>query len=144
MIKVWLSEILFNDNTKIAFDQNDIVVLVGPNNAGKSATLKEAAALLQTKNNKGKILQDITIKKNGDEKELISFLDSYSRKHFNGNAFSYQGFGFDVDEQFAKLSWNSNGGLLGLVSVFVNKLTTEGRLSAANPPQSIKITSEAP
>ncbi|MCZ7400366.1 MAG: hypothetical protein O8C62_11960 [Candidatus Methanoperedens sp.] len=72
--RIWLSEIQFSDNSKIAIDKNDIVVLFGPNNAGKSASLKEAGTLLRTKNNKGKVLKDITIEKDGSETELISFL----------------------------------------------------------------------
>ena len=37
MTKVWLSEIEFSDNRKVLIDENDIVVIVGPNNAGKSS-----------------------------------------------------------------------------------------------------------
>jgi ABC-type transporter Mla maintaining outer membrane lipid asymmetry ATPase subunit MlaF len=145
MTRVWISEIEFSDNTKINIDKNDIIVLVGPNNAGKSASLKEAATLLGTKNNKGKVLKDITIEKDGDENELIAFLESFSRKYFSGNPLPfYQGFGFNVHEQNAKGFWNSyTNGLSHLSSVFVNTLTTEERLKAANPPNSIKITSEA-
>lgn len=47
--RIWISKIEFNDNQKINFDKNDITVFVGPNNAGKSASLKEAAKLLRTK-----------------------------------------------------------------------------------------------
>ena len=40
--RIWVSEIQFSDDSNIAIDKNDIVVLVGPNNAGKSASLKKA------------------------------------------------------------------------------------------------------
>ena len=146
MIRVWLSEIQFSDDTKIAIGKNDIVVFVGPNNTGKSASLKEAAALLQTKNNKGKVLKDITIEKTGDENKLISFLDSISKKNFSGNPFPhYRGFRFNIYKENADAYWrNYENGLSELASVFVNTLTTEERLQAANPPSSFKITSEAP
>jgi len=49
MTKVWISELEFNDGTKISLDKNEVVVFVGPNNAGKSATLKEASSLLKSK-----------------------------------------------------------------------------------------------
>jgi len=51
MTKVWISELEFNDGTKISLDKNEVVVFVGPNNAGKSATLKEASSLLKSKVN---------------------------------------------------------------------------------------------
>lgn len=144
--RIWLSEIQFSDNSKIAIDKNDIVVLVGPNNAGKSASLKEAGTLLWTKNNKGKVLKDITIEKDGSETEFISFLVSFSKKIINANPLpTYQGYKFSVYEQSAKNLWNSfKNGLSELTPVFVNTLTTEERLRAANPPSSIKITSEVP
>lgn len=144
--RAWISEIIFSDNTKITIDKNDIVVLVGPNNAGKSASLKEAATLLRTKNNKGKVLKDITIDKEGDETELISFLDSFSKKEFANNPLpTYQGYKFSIYESSAKGNWNNfQNGLSELVTVFVNTLTTEERLKAANPPKSIKITTQSP
>ena len=146
MTRIWLSEIQFSDNSKIAIDKNDIVVLVGPNNAGKSASLKEAGTLLRTKNIKGKVLKDITIEKDGSETELISFLDSFSKKETSTNPLpTYQGYRFSVHEQNAKNWWNNfNDGLSDLAPVFVNTLTTEERLKAANPPRSIKITSQVP
>ena len=144
--RIWLSEIQFSDNSKIAIDKNDIVVLVGPNNAGKSASLKEAEKLLRMKNIEGKVLKDITIEKDGDETELISFLTSISKKETSNNPLpTYQGYRFSVYEQNAKTWWNAfTNGLFDLAPIFVNSLTTEERLKAANPPRSIKITSQAP
>ena len=144
--RIWLSEIQFSDNSNIAIDKNDIVVLVGPNNAGKSASLKEAETLLRGKNIEGKVLKDITIEKDGDENELISFLTSFSKKATSTNPLpTYQGYGFNVYEQNAKIWWNNfNDGISDLASVFANTLTTEERLKAANPPRSIKITSQVP
>ena len=59
--RVWISEMTFSDDTTLQFDKDDIVVFVGPNNAGKSASLKEAASLLRSKKIIGKVLKDITI-----------------------------------------------------------------------------------
>ncbi|MCR6639720.1 MAG: ATP-binding protein [Sporocytophaga sp.] len=146
MTRVWISEVIFSDDTKVTIEKNDIIVLVGPNNAGKSASLKEAASLLQTKNRKGKVLKDITIEKDGDNNELISFLETFSKKEFTGNPLpSYQGYKFNIYEQNAKNHWSSyKNGLADLIHIFVHTLTTEERLKAANPPSSIKITSQAP
>lgn len=144
--RIWLSEIQFSDNSKITIDKNDIVVLVGPNNAGKSASLKEAGILLRTRNKKGKVLKDIKIEKEGNETELISYLDRFSKKQISPNDGlpTYQGYRFSVNELSAKSYWNRFASGLGdLTHVFVNILTTEERLKAANPPRNLKITSNA-
>lgn len=142
MARVWIQELEFNDSTKIQFDKNDITVFVGPNNAGKSASLREAARLLRHKHDKGKVLKDITIEREGDD--IIQFLDSHSTKNLVGNArATYQGYGYSIMEDNAKSWWASfKNGLSQLSSVFVNSLTTEGRLIAANPASNIRLTSE--
>jgi len=146
MTKVWLSEIEFSDNSKVLIEENDIVVIVGPNNAGKSATLKETAQMLQQKSNKGKVVLDITINKNGSKEDLISYISEFSQKNFQGNPLpSYQGYKFNIYQGTAENYWNNiQNGISELSNIFVNTLSTEQRLSAANPPQSIKITTNAP
>ena len=146
MIKVWISEIEFSDNSKVPINENDIVVLVGPNNAGKSATLKEAAKMLNQKNEKGKVVLDITINKSGSQEELLSYISKFSQKTFQGNPLPYfEGYKFNIYQGSLEHYWqNAHNGVSDLTNIFVNTLTTEQRLSAANPPQSIKITTNAP
>jgi len=142
--RVWITEIEFSDNSKITFDKQDIVVFVGPNNAGKSASLKEAATMLRAKNNNGKVIKDLKFEKQGDTDQFISFLESFSRKTFSSNPLpNYLGFNFNVYEQNAKSHWSSSDGLRDLTSVFVNTLTTEDRLKAVNPPSSINLIKDA-
>ncbi len=146
MTKIWLSEIEFSDTSKVSIRENDIVVIVGPNNAGKSATLKEAAKMLRQKNEKGKVVLDITINKNGSKEELISYISDVSQKNFQGNPLpSFKGYQFNIYQGNAESYWNNSAnGVSELVNIFVNTLSTEQRLSAANPPKSIKITTTAP
>jgi len=148
MTKIWISEIEFNDGTKIALDKNEIVVFVGPNNAGKSATLKEASSLLKSKVNgkqSAKVLKDIIISKEGDEVAFKSFLERISTKKFLGNPEPhFQGFGFSIYAPHIGNSWtNSDKGLGEVSSIFANMLGTEDRLKAANPAPNIKLTTEA-
>lgn len=144
--RIWVSEIKFSNDTSLQFDKDDIIVLVGPNNAGKSASLKEAASLLKSKNNRGKVLKDISIEKEGDENGLFSLLDNSATKNFDSSPgqILYQGFGFNIWESSVKNIFNHHTKGIGeLFSLFVNILTTEQRLSAANPAQSIKLTTQA-
>ena len=145
MIKVWLSEIEFSDNSKVLINENDIVVIVGPNNAGKSATLKEAAKMLRQKNEKGKVVFDVTINKSGNKEELVEYVNEFSTKAFQGGAEpQLLGYKFNINQANLKNYWqNTDKGISELSNIFANTLSTEKRLSAANPPQSIKLTTNA-
>lgn len=146
MTKVWLSNIEFSDKNNVLIEENDIVVIVGPNNAGKSATLKEIAKMIRQKNEKGKVVLDITINKNGNEEELISYVNNFSQKTYSGNPQpQLHGFNFNINQANLPYYWSDiDKGIRELTNVFVNTLSTELRLSAANPPQSIKITTNPP
>ena len=143
--RIWISEITFSDDTTLQFEKDDIVVFVGPNNAGKSASLKESASLIKAKNKKGKVLKDLNIKKEGDEIELFQLLDTSTTKNYdNPSQILYQGFGFNIWESSVKSIFAEyTNGVGDLASLFVNILTTEQRLLAANPPQNIKLTTQA-
>jgi energy-coupling factor transporter ATP-binding protein EcfA2 len=145
-IRIWISEIEFSDSSKIEFSRNDITVFVGPNNSGKSASLKESAALLHQKNNIGPVVKDITIAQSGEVKDLISLIESISRKHFTTNPGpSYQGFGYDIYGGLIDRYWsNYKNGLADLFPFFVNTLSTEDRLKAANPAVNVKLITQPP
>lgn len=145
--RVWISEIEFNDGSKINFGKNDITIFVGPNNAGKSASLKEAAKLLRAKNQRCIVLKAISIENEGDEDALFSFIESHSIKTFRENQSepTFRGYGYDIHKPNITYWWsNFKNGLDHLYPLFVNTLTTEERLKVANPAPSIKITTEPP
>lgn len=146
MTRIWISKIKFNDSTEIDIEPNDILIFVGANNVGKSESLKEIDKLLRSNNGTGKIITHIEIEKEGDGGDLIDHIGSFSKKEYHNNPEpTYQGFGFNVNERNAKSYWDKyKTGLSELHKVFVNLLTTEARLSAANPPNRIALTTQAP
>ena len=44
--RVWVKSLTFSDGTVLELDRDEIVLFVGPNNAGKSALLREIFTLL--------------------------------------------------------------------------------------------------
>jgi len=148
MTKIWISEIVFNDNTKVQFDKNEIIVFVGPNNAGKSAVLKESSKLLKSKassKNALKVLKDLTISRSGDKQSFKSFLESSSIIRLSDNPHPfYEGFGYSVYGGAIDIIWdNFQNGMDTATPFFVNILGTEERLNAANPAPSIKFSTQA-
>lgn len=143
--RLWVSNIIFNDNTSLDLNKDDIVVFVGPNNSGKSASLKEISKSIKSKADKRVILKNVTIEKEGDEQDLFKLLDNVATKSYDGGNLMYRASKFATYESNAKNIWsNYSKGVGELEPLFVNSLTTEQRLQAANPPKSIRLTTDAP
>jgi AAA15 family ATPase/GTPase len=142
--KIWIKKITFSDNTTIECEGNDIIVVVGPNNSGKSATLKDASNFLKSKNTKSKVIKAIEFSKKGSDSDLIEYLDKNSKKEFSSNPEPYySGMGYKIYGGNAKIWWNDfSSGINDLLNVFSKNLTTEERLKAANPAPNIKLTTE--
>jgi AAA15 family ATPase/GTPase len=144
-VKIWINEILFNNNQQVLFDINDIVVFVGPNNAGKSASLKEISSLLNRHKDNGKVIKQIKYTRQGNETELLAFLESFSIKELGGTLMYYKGLGYNIYEQNALNYWeNEDKGISDLANVFASSLTTEERLQAANPATNIRLIANPP
>jgi predicted ATPase len=128
--RVWISEIEFNNNSKIQFSENDITVFVGPNNAGKSASLKETADILRKKNHNDTVVGDFNINKKGDTSDLQNLLEAVSHKKFAGGPDPhYRGIDYDIVAPYIDQYWaDCEKGLGPLFSLFVNTLSTEERL----------------
>lgn len=77
---VYLKKIIFNDNSEIELNRNDIILFVGANNVGKSQVLKDIADQFINTNNKKVVIQDIDI-----EEENIDFktVGNYLKSHFS-------------------------------------------------------------
>lgn len=142
--RIWLSELQFSDGTNIRLNKNDIVVLVGPNNSGKSASLKEASEQIKQKNNRGKVIKNIEIEQEGELTDLFSLLNLQSIKEFTSNPGAYyKGLGYHLYEPHLSSYWSSyKTGIKELFPIFTNLLNTEQRLKAANPAVNIKLTTE--
>jgi energy-coupling factor transporter ATP-binding protein EcfA2 len=144
--RIWISEIKFNDGTILKLEKNDIVVFVGPNNAGKSVSLRQIANQLMQTQLKQEIIEKITIETIGTLSDLQEHLKGISVDKSQFDSGNFNGFRFNVYIPHEKDKWDNPNttGLNSLYHVFANTLNTEQRLSAANPAKSIKITSDVP
>lgn len=147
MPKVWIDSITFNDSTKLKLETNDIIVFVGPNNAGKSASLKEINRLSTSTSDKGKVISSLSVGSEGSETELVTLLGSIGQKQITSNPFpTYHGYEFQIYEANATSYWSNahTSGLGELSKIFIKNITTEGRLQAANPTNNIRLSQEPP
>ena len=82
----YISKIHFNDGTSLDIQQNDIIIFVGPNNAGKSQSLKDIYALSSNKI-PTTVVSDVSITKYVNK--ITDLLDSISQKQPQGAYTSY-------------------------------------------------------
>lgn len=142
--KVWINSIRFSDGNILSFDSNQITVFVGPNNSGKSATLKELNILIRQKNREGKVVKDLELTKTGDISDLLDFVKEFSIEEFSNNPEpTYKGYKYSLYKGHISGYWNQSKGLSELHPVFINLLSTEERLKIANPPNNISLTKDA-
>lgn len=125
----YISRIYLNDGKEIDIQENDIVIFVGPNNAGKSQALKDIFEICDTKK-PSIVVNDIEIVKyNAD---INAFLESVSTVNDHGTYKNYDGLGYS----FASHSVNSyarNKYYGSVRPLFVAYLDTLSRLTISNP-----------
>lgn len=142
--RVWIRNIKFSDGSKVDFDPNQITVFVGPNNAGKSASLKEINLLTRFKEREGKVVKNISIGKEGTLDDLLKFVKEFSIEELRSipGPF-YKGYKFELHKGSFERQWSNIDELDDIQPAFINLLTTEERLTITNPPESISLTNEA-
>jgi len=144
---VTVSALTFSDGASLQLAKNDIVVFIGPNNAGKSAVLrniKDKGVRLQTKT---EVISNLCLQFEGSVEQLEQWLENRFRSKMLGdNRLHYYPIGGRaIDVDIARADWaNNKRGLERLVPFFIYLLTTEDRLKASDPAESIALTTEPP
>lgn len=131
----YISKIHFNDETYVDIQQNDIIIFVGPNNAGKSQALKDIYALSSNKF-PTTVVSDIAITKYTTQ--IKDLLDGISPKQPKGSYTSYEVLGQyftyveQTNERFLTTPYFDD-----FRDLFVANLDTTARLTICNAPSSI-------
>lgn len=125
----YISKLILNNSEEIEINKNDIVVFVGPNNAGKSQSLKDIYELCQNKK-QTVVVDDLDIVKgNLDLEELLKKTAKVSD---NGNYKSYTGLGYNINS-FDISRYKSEKYFNDIRSLFIAYLDTINRLGICNP-----------
>ena len=129
---LFVDSITFNNGETIPLNHDDIVVFVGPNNAGKSQSLKDVFSLLQ-KNSFTKIVKSIQANIYNNE-DVIKWLSTFST--LRQTPAEYQGLGFSIyasyisADRFKQPYWYYR-------DLFAVTLSTENRLAITKPARLI-------
>ena len=129
---VTFTSITFSDGTTISLEPNDVVVFVGPNNAGKSVALRELEG--QVKGSfAGTVVKKVGLSRTGTHEEILAYIRKHTKKIPEPRHTIYSGYGFSLFEEQIASFWSRSDGLSDLSPFFSMRLQTETRITASNP-----------
>jgi hypothetical protein len=143
VVKVRALEITFSDGTVVPVPQDGTVLLVGPNNAGKSQSLKDLLGLLRDSAYVGRTLSTVDLSKHheGSVEEWIA--SSVPRRSTEGlERYFVSGWG-EVGASDVLNQWNQPR-LAALTGLFVLHADGTSRLSAGDSQASLDFSASIP
>ena len=125
------ASITFSDGTKIELEPTDVVVLVGPNNSGKSVALRELEEHIAG-TSKAIVIKSVEPLKVGTQEEFGIFIDKHTQVKIEGINRIYSGVGFSWSgNDHPKIYWPNR--IKRFRSLFCMRISTETRISASDP-----------
>ncbi len=129
---VTFESITFSDGTTISLESTEVVVLVGPNNAGKSAALRELEEHVKS-SSRGIVLTNVKSCRIGTEEGLFEYLKRHTHETNNSQNKMYVGYRFSLSPEHIANYWSRNDGIYDLSKFFCMRLQTETRITDSNP-----------
>ena len=135
--EVYISQLQFNNNQTIEIKKNDIVVFVGPNNVGKSQSLKDIWEIANEKP-AGIVVKSLLFPKESTER-LLEYLRTNFISRGEGSRTMFYGLNFHVSNEL--VPYRDSNHLRHCRNVFISYLSTDNRLLTCNPPELIALDS---
>ena len=131
-IRAYISEITFNNGESLSIESDDIVLFVGPNNAGKSQALNDIY-VKSGQENPTVVISSIKTQKDGGS--LFSFIKPLSKVEDQGDIFliSFNGRSLGFNKNHGEKDFKSIMNYGSFKDFFICKLSTENRLSICYP-----------
>lgn len=123
---------------QVPTDESDLVVFIGPNNAGKSQALREIESSL-TYGTGGVVVTDVSMQKEGDEADLAAWLSEVASTIDTDQGPAYLGAGGQFQFANIRATWRQPEPLHSLGWLFIHRAAAESRLHMANAVPSINI-----
>jgi hypothetical protein len=139
--RVSITSLTFSDDTKVSISPDDVVIVVGPNNAGKSAALRAIRDKLQGEAF-SPVLKALEIQRIGSPETLSNWLVGWTVRQSGSPVGDpvFQALGQSVQQSIANHYWRLEGHVLGALSRwFCHFLSADERLQICNPPGNIAL-----
>ncbi|MDP2858850.1 MAG: ATP-binding protein, partial [Bacillota bacterium] len=143
--RVWIEALTFSDGTTIDCGPGDVVVVVGPNNSGKSVALRSIRAKAENPSEPSPVVADVRLARSGTAAELAEWVARVAvRNPGNPDNPSFSTLGATVHKSHLGPHWDGSRGLGPLTRFFINLLNASDRLAAANPAPQIRLVQDPP
>jgi ABC-type cobalamin/Fe3+-siderophores transport system ATPase subunit len=141
MFKFKIDSIEFNSGDIIEVEENSLTILIGPNSAGKSTSLREIQTALQGQSNQ-LVLKSCKINKEGTEKDFEGWLEkNYPSRIKAGGTKCFFTKGQELPLTQIQNSWNN---INRSFHFFCSYLDTKSRLQIASTKQAINPYEQTP
>ncbi len=140
--KLFFETITFSDNTTLTLDEDDIVVFVGPNNAGKSAALRELDRWVG-RPEPGLVVKNTSITQKGTQGDLRAYLEATAQKSGDSVNLCYGGIGYNIHHTHIQC-FDKPTDRHPVAPFFAKQLTTEGRITDSNAAPGIALFHDPP
>lgn len=130
--RIYFKRIKFNDGTDLSLKKNSIIVFTGANNSGKSQVLKDIESCLDETNDKPPVIvkeRECDYLGTIDEK---TFLEEHFIVNNQGKYQPLEAMELAVPESVLINNWKNQKLYNNLYKLFVNRLSTEIRLTSSN------------
>lgn len=140
---VRFSALTFSDGSAFEIQPSDIVVFVGPNNAGKSVALKELEEWVGDRS-RSLVVRSAKFHHTGTQDDFAAYLEQHTQITVQGAQTSIKGPGFSmaVGTQGVKSMWPQQ--LRHFVKLFCTRVTTESRITESNPASALATLRDMP
>ncbi|MBL0211179.1 MAG: AAA family ATPase [Holophagaceae bacterium] len=130
---VSISKLIFSSGDSFKLNANEKIILVGPNNSGKSQSLREILTICQSgKKERTTVVTDIEIEKVGTSDDLKQFLEENAEYVMT----NYRYKNWQLPEQHT-LFWGKEYLVHGLAAGFIKNINANDRLTICNQQLSI-------
>lgn len=139
---LYVEKLHFRNGMDLALNPDDIVVFVGPNNAGKTQCLKDIDNIIGNTLSEPIVLADVDmVLKQSDDN--MGWLRKFSKRKKSDNSEIYHGIGYSVYNYHIQDNKFSSNYLYEYRTLFIKQLTTKERLTIVDPPEILDMDEPA-
>lgn len=138
-----ISKITFSSGGEVAIQPGEVVLFVGPNNAGKSATLRALRDKLQESTSVSPVVHAVEYAKSGTAADVLAWASNWGKRKDDqpGNP-HYLALGAQVYEGQITYGWTNSPNLGSLCRWLCHFLSADERLHIGNPAPAIAFQQE--
>jgi hypothetical protein len=130
--RLTFESITFSDGQTLKLGDDDIIVFVGPNNAGKSAALRELDHYVG-RTEPQKVITSVKIKQEGDVQTFRAWLENNTLRVGVDGQHSYTGMNFQIHHSHVQFFSVGQPNAHTVATFFASRIGTDSRLTGSNP-----------